>query len=264
MAKNTGLKLHRTHYSISESAKLLKCDEQDVLYMVQEHDIHLSLRMCGRWTFSKHKVRNVQSFVSEINMLEKDQDGFSYISDFSLIKIDEVKENKNLVLASTKGFFQMPPKVKNDYIFYEGQFPEYPSLLIPAGKSNTNMIKFIQIDWCRDDGFGYEGDGYLERESVKQIHKLLNGVDSENDRYKALSVAQQERHSSTRNEVLSVALYLYKENSNHRKENATALTNLIFDRAGEFWPERKEPPLSPPIVTKLIATIFNKPVFTKN
>lgn len=32
MANNT-LKLHRTHYSISETAKILGCDEQDVIYI---------------------------------------------------------------------------------------------------------------------------------------------------------------------------------------------------------------------------------------
>ncbi|EPJ2586219.1 hypothetical protein ACTGQM_004893 [Escherichia coli] len=106
MANNT-LKLHRTHYSISETAKILGCDEQDVIYIADEKDIPLSLRMCGRWSFSKHKVRDVDSFIQNINSLKKDKDGFSYISEFSLIKINEVKKDKKLVLASTKGYFQM-------------------------------------------------------------------------------------------------------------------------------------------------------------
>lgn len=54
----------------------------------------------------------------------------------------------------------MPPKVKSDFVFYEGQFPEYPSLLSPAGTTYSEMVKYIQIDWKNDDGFGYEGDAY--------------------------------------------------------------------------------------------------------
>ncbi len=119
MANNT-LKLHRTHYSISETAKILGCDEQDVIYIADEKDIPLSLRMCGRWSFSKHKVRDVDSFIQNINSLKKDKDGFSYISEFSLIKINEVKKDKKLVLASTKGYFQMPPKLKVISFFMRG------------------------------------------------------------------------------------------------------------------------------------------------
>ncbi|HAK3865370.1 TPA: hypothetical protein H1S60_004620 [Salmonella enterica] len=262
MANNT-LKLHRTHYSISETAKILGCDEQDVIYIADEKDIPLSLRMCGRWSFSKHKVRDVDSFIQNINSLKKDKDGFSYISEFSLIKINEVKKDKKLVLASTKGYFQMPPKVKSDFVFYEGQFPEYPSLLSPAGATYSEMVKYIQIDWKNDDGFGYEGDAYLEREDVKKLHLILND-DVSNDKYKSLSIAQQERHATKRNEILSVALYLYKEDMAYRKENAAALADLIFSRAEEFWPDKKEPPLSHPIISKLILSIFKKPSFTKN
>ncbi|EEV6085251.1 hypothetical protein ACWL8E_003574 [Escherichia coli] len=260
--KNNTLKLHRTHYSISEAAKILDCDEQDVIYIVDEKEISLLLRMCGRWSFSKHKVRDVDSFVNHINSLKKDRDGFSYISEFSLIKINEIKKDKKLVLASTKGYFKMPPKVKNDFIFYEGQFPEYPSLLSPAGANYSENVKYIQIDWHNDDGFGYEGEGYLAREDVYKLHLILND-DGSNDKYKSLSVAQKERHAVKRNQVLSVALYLYKEDFAYRKESAAALADLIFDRAEEFWPDKKEPPLSHPIISKLVSSIFKKPIFTK-
>ena len=55
MANNT-LKLHRTHYSISETAKILGCDEQDVIYIADEKDIPLSLR----------KVRISRSFLPKL------------------------------------------------------------------------------------------------------------------------------------------------------------------------------------------------------
>ncbi|EJJ2123613.1 hypothetical protein NIQ39_003630, partial [Salmonella enterica] len=77
-------------------------------------------------------------------------------------------------------------------------------------------------------------------------------------------IAQQERHATKRNEILSVALYLYKEDMAYRKENAAALADLIFSRAEEFWPDKKEPPLSRQIISKLISSIFKKPSFTKN
>lgn len=261
MANNT-LKLHRTHYSISETAKILGCDEQDVIYIADEKDIPLSLRMCGRWSFSKHKVRDVDSFIQNINSLKKDKDGFSYISEFSLIKINEVKKDKKLVLASTKGYFQMPPKVKSDFVFYEGSSRSthhcYLQLVPPILKW-SNIFKLTGKMMMGLD----MREMRTEREDVKKLHLILND-DVSNDKYKSLSIAQQERHATKRNEILSVALYLYKEDMAYRKENAAALADLIFSRAEEFWPDKKEPPLSHPIISKLISSIFKKPSFTKN
>ncbi|EPE0712689.1 hypothetical protein [Vagococcus sp. WN89Y] len=264
MAKNNSLKLHRTHYSISDATKLLGCDEQDIFHIAIQKDITFSLSVCGRWSHSKHKVRDVDAFTKHIDSLEKDTEGFSYISEFSLIKINEIKREKKLVLASTKGFFSMPPKVRNDFIYFEGQFPEYPSLLIPAGEAYSYMVKYIQVDWQHDIGLSFESEGYIERADIKKLHFALSETDVSDSKYEALSVAQQERHAVKRNEVLSVALYLYKENSSYRKENATSITDLIFNRAAEFWPDEKQPPLSHSVISKLVSSIFNKPIFTKN
>ncbi|TCW43015.1 hypothetical protein EDC53_11934 [Phytobacter diazotrophicus] len=264
MIKNSSLKLHRIHYSISEAAKLLGCDEQDIFYIANKRNIPFVLRMAGPFTFSKHKVRDVDAFIKHIDSLDKDYEGFSYISEHSLIKINSVKKEKRLVLASTKGFFSMPSKIQNDFIYYEGQFPEYPSLFLPSGDLYSDVVKYIQVDWKNDDGIGYDSEGYLERNDVKRIHLDLIGSDDSNDKYEALSVAQQERHAVKRNQVLSAVIYLYKENSSFRKENATALADLLFARAEEFWPIEKQPPLSHAVIIKLIASIFNKPVFTKN
>ncbi|EKY3201773.1 hypothetical protein ACI00F_003758 [Cronobacter dublinensis] len=264
MAKNNTLKLHRIHYSISEAAKLLNCDERDIFYIATQKDIPFVMRMSGQCTFSKHKVRDVDAFIKHIDSLDKDYEGFSYISEFSLIKVNEVKKEKNLILASTKGFFSMPSKVRNDFIYYEGDFPEYPSLYTPSGKIYSEMVRFIQVDWKNDEGIGYDSEGYIEREYIKKIHLVLSESEQSDDKYEALSAAQKERHAVKRNEVLSAIIYLYKEDSTFRKENATALVELLFNRAEEFWPDEKQPPLSHPVMTKLVASIFNKPVFTKN
>lgn len=264
MAKNSTLKLHRIHYSISEAAKLLGCDERDIFYIATQKNIPFVMRMSGQCTFSKHKVRDVDAFIKHIDSLDKDHEGFSYISEFSLIKINEVKKEKNLILASTKGFFSMPSKVRNDFIYYEGDFPEYPSLYTPSGKIYSEMVRFIQVDWKNDEGIGYDNEGHIERDYIKKIHLVLSESEQSDDKYEALSAAQQERHAVKRNEVLSAIIYLYKENSAFRKENATALVDLLFNRAEEFWPDEKQPPLSHPVMTKLVSSIFNKSVFTKN
>lgn len=83
-----------------------------------------------------------------------------------------------------------------------------------------------------------------EREDVKKLHLILND-DVSNDKYKSLSIAQQERHATKRNEILSVALYLYKEDMAYRKENAAALADLIFSRAEEFWPDKRASAITP-------------------
>lgn len=143
MANNT-LKLHRTHYSISETAKILGCDEQDVIYIADEKDIPLSLRMCGRWSFSKHKVRDVDSFIQNINSLKKDKDGFSYISEFSLIKINEVKKDKKLVLASTKAISKCHQKLKVISFFMRGSSRSTHHcylLLVPPILKWSNIFK---------------------------------------------------------------------------------------------------------------------------
>lgn len=262
--KSTPLKLFRTHYKVAEVAKILSCEEEDILYLAGENDFLFSAYVGREGNFSKHRVRNISEFINHIDSLDKDDEGYSYISQCSLIKIYEVKNDKNLVIARIKGYFKYPPKVQKDFIFFSGQFPDYPSLLVPAGKVFSNDVKFIQMDWKNSDGFFLEHDGYLESEDVRKLHNIINNESSSADVYKTLSIAQQERHAAKRNQVLSVAIYLYKENSNVKKDNATALTELIFTRADEFWPDKKEPPLSFPVISKLISSIFKKPVFTNN
>lgn len=260
--KYSPLKLFRTHYQVAEVAKIISCEKEDIFYLAGENEFLFSAYVGREGNFSKHRVRNISDFINHIDSLDKDDEGYSYISQYSLIKIHEVKNDKNLVIARIKGYFKYPPKVQKDFIFYSGQFPEYPSLLTPAGQAFSNDVKFFQMDWKNSDGFFLEHDGYLESEYVRKLYNIINSDSSSSEVYKSLSIAQQERHAAKRNQVLSVAIYLYKENSNVKKDNATALTELIFTRAEEFWPDKKEPPLSFAVISKLIAGIFKKPAFT--
>lgn len=258
------LKLYRSYYSVSDAAKLLQCDQEDIFFLAGVNNIVFSTRFSGEGTYAKSRVRNVEDFIRHINGLEKDDEGYSYISEFSLIKIHEIKIDKKLIVTKIKGHFKHSRKAQDDFIYFSGQPPEYPSLFVPAGNINSEKIKFIQIDWLNSDGFGFDDNGYISCDDIRNLHSVMNDSMSSDETYKSLSIAQQERHAVKRNEVLSVALYLYKENSNYRKESASALSELIFSRAQEFWPEEKEPPLSHAVICKLISGIFKKPVFTKN
>ncbi|EFS8712337.1 hypothetical protein H2Z43_004700, partial [Salmonella enterica] len=259
--KTIPLKLFRTHYQVAEVAKMLNCEEADVFYLAGENELSFSAYVGREGNFSKHRVRCINEFINHLDSLDKDDEGYSYISQYSLIKIHEIKNDKNLVILRIKGYFKYPPRIQKDFIYFSGQFPVYPSLLVPAGEVFSEEIKFFQIDWKNSDGLFFEHDGYIESDDVRKLYNIINNDVSSSEVYKSLSIAQQERHATKRNQVLSVAIYLYKENSNIKKDNATALTKLVFSRAAEFWPDKKEPPLSFEVICKMIASIFKKPIF---
>ncbi len=151
------------------SGYVCPCEEEDILYLAGENDFLFSAYVGREGNFSKHRVRNISEFINHIDSLDKDDEGYSYISQYSLIKIYEVKNDKNLVIARIKGYFKYPPKVQKDFIFFSGQFPDYPSLLVPAGKVFSNDVKFIQMDWKNSDGFFWSMMGILKARTFESF-----------------------------------------------------------------------------------------------
>ncbi|MBG0697944.1 hypothetical protein I4P42_23615 [Enterobacter roggenkampii] len=77
--KSTPLKLFRTHYKVAEVAKILSCEEEDILYLAGENDFLFSAYVGREGNFSKHRVRNISEFINHIDSLDKDDEGYSYI-----------------------------------------------------------------------------------------------------------------------------------------------------------------------------------------
>lgn len=56
---------------------------------------------------------------------------------------------------------------------------------------------------------------------------------------------------------------LYHQDIKLRKENATEITTVLFEKASEFWPDTQSPPLSFETTVALLRRALKKANFTK-
>ena len=265
------MKIIRTHYNSSEAAKILGCDEKDLFHLAFEKKAQLGVifhEMFKKFEFtakfyinsklefekwlinSKAGIYNSrlvcgESYVEVISQdLLEDQNGFYFI-----------------------GWLKAYWNCDYEYLvsYYErGSYPEkWPEYFYPDFNGETCcIIKVIPNynDVIDNENYFFEENIYLTGSTVASLKETI--FKSNHSTNKNLqSDVQKERHAVPRVEILMALVSLYHQGLNIRKENATQLTELLWKRSDEFWPDRKAPPLKFETVRDLISDALKGPVF---
>ncbi|VXD08826.1 conserved hypothetical protein [Enterobacterales bacterium 8AC] len=255
--------LLRDYYTTSEAAKIIGCDEKDIFWFAANDRVEL----CYELESDRFQLfaKLDKKFTDSIRRLKSNQEGYYQVSESSFLKVvDNNSDSDDRLLLNLTGLWAINKEYKNKIKVGEGDCEYYPELLIPVGNSYVSPDFLPIVDAERSHEFSI-ADLLMTKSAIGQFLDAVAEDKSESKgNYQSQSDAQKLRHALPQNEVLMAVIYLYHQDMKLRKENATEIANVLFDRAEEFWPESQTPPLGYDTVVSLLRKVLKKGVFTKN
>ncbi|MEO5524615.1 hypothetical protein ABI309_17775 [Citrobacter youngae] len=259
--------LLRERYQLDEAAKLIGCDEKDILWFacnkgielcMEFHDDDLEVSCLLKADVEKEVLLN------KIETLPRDNKGYYCLSESCSIRIDDNEkkcDENGFIKCHMKGIFSVDDEYKKVLVKYEGQPEEWPTYFTPSGESYFNFPISIYVNYDEKDNY-YLFD--IKWITTKQISKFLDAVRDEKKpkklvkNYKSQSDAQKHKHAVPRVEVLMAVVALYHRDMKLRRESPAAITEHLFHHANEFWPDKGEPPLSFDTIVSLLRSCIKK------
>ncbi|HHQ6579389.1 TPA: hypothetical protein ACSTJ2_001336 [Serratia fonticola] len=258
---NSTKSLLRDYYTTPEAARIIGCDEKDLLWYAANDRVELCYELEAErfQLFAKLDTK----FTEIIKRLKVSEEGYHQVSESSFIKFVDSDSDDSLSL-NLIGLWAINKEYKNKVRVGEGSCDYFPETLIPVGVSYVGSDFLPIIDAERSHEFSVS-DLLITRNAIDQFLDAVAEDKSEHKaNYQSQSEAQKLRHALPQNEVLMAVIYLYHQDMKLRKENATEIANVLFDRAEEFWPESQTPPLGYDTVVALLRKVLKKAAFTRN
>jgi hypothetical protein len=265
------MKIIREHYESSDAAKLLACSKNDLFFLAFKKEIKLGIvfpEMLKKFGFTcKFYVTSkceFESWLIESELGSYDNRVVSGASHLQVISAELLEDEGGLYFI---GWMKEYWNCDQEYItaYYEhSDYPEeWPTFFFPDfDGTSCCVIKAVpNYDEIIDhENYCFQEELYITGKEVLHLKKTTFCNDDLSKK-SIQSDVQKERHAVPRVEVLMALVSLYHQGLNIRKENATQLTELLWKRSSEFWPDRKEPPLKFDTVRDLISEALKRPVF---
>lgn len=256
---NSTKSLLRDYYTTSEAAKIIGCDEKDIFWYAANDRVEL----CYAFEVERFKLfaKLDEKFTETIRRLKISEEGYYQVSESSFLKLVDFNGG---ICINLIGLWAINKEYKNKVRIGEGSCDYYPEILTPVGASYVSSDFLPIVDVERSHEFSIS-DLLMTRNAISQFLDAVAEDKSEHKvNYQSQSEAQKLRHALPQNEVLMAVIYLYHQDMKLRKENATEIANVLFDRAEEFWPESQTPPLGYDTVVALLRKVLKKSAFTIN
>ncbi len=265
------MKIIRAYYDSSEAANLLGCDEKDLYHLAFERKIKLGIvfpEMLKEFGFtSRFYIANESEFEkwlmsSELGAYNDRQVcGASYVQ---VISPKLLRDNDGLYFTGwMKEYWNCDQGYLSAYYEHSYYPEEWPTYFYPDFGRESCCITKVIPNYCDvedNENYFFQQEVYITGKELEVLKSTLFNTDM-TPKINIQSNVQKERHAVPRVEVLMALVSLYHQGLNIRKENATQLTELLWKRSGEFWPDRKEPPLKFETVRDLISDAIKGPVF---
>ncbi len=261
--------LLREYYKLSEAASIIGCTELDIIWYAASGKVQLCYNLDEdekyKTTANINIVSSNSDFLKWVSKRKKDNQGYYYITDDTLIKFADENNRFNLdgkLVCYVKGLWALDLDYMGIVKLYEGMPDEWPEFIFPVKSDKLCHIIKASLNYDEVDNFILHDTIWITK---KQISVFLETVSSEKSKekkaksYQSQSTTQKELHAVPRVEILMAVISLYHEDFRLRKENPTEVANLLFSRAAEFWPDEQEPPLGHDTVVQLLRKAMRRP-----
>lgn len=260
---NSTKSLLRDFYDVSEASVLIGCDEKDILWYAANDKVEL----CYEVDVAEYSLlADVDNYyLSNLERLKLGLDGFYRVSDNSYLKIITGTHGvSGYTPVLLKGLWAMESDYKKQVNKYEGTPDLYPERLIPSGDSYLPSNFSLVVDYEKSDEYALIDRIIITKKAIGDFLSTvaMDKLDSSQP-YQSQSEAQKNRHAIPQNEILMAVINLYHQDIKLRKENATEITTVLFEKASEFWPDTQSPPLSFETTVALLRRALKKTNFTK-
>ncbi|MBP2195855.1 hypothetical protein [Pantoea cypripedii] len=259
--------LLRDHYQLSEAAKIIGCDIKDILWFAFNKGIELCMEFhdddlevsCSLKSETENSL-----LIGQLASLPRDKKGYYILSESCSLRIndEDMKCNDDgFIKCYMKGLFSVDDEYKDILIKHEGLPDEWPSYFTPSGECTLNSKIILYVNYDERENYYLLDTLWITK---KEISCFLDAVREQNQpkknikNYKAQSEAQKQKHAIPRVEVLMAVVALYHRDMKLRRESPAAITEHLFLHAGEFWPEKGEPPLSFDTIVSLLRSCIKK------
>lgn len=252
----------REFYGLIEASKLLGIPHEDFYYLAYKGEIKL-----GAIFDERSKQFNFQSKVYIKSNFKLDEwlmyasaniNGDRHISGGSYI---EVVNNSIITdcegqyfIAYIKGYWNFDDK--HIFKIYDacGDEEDWPVYYSPdiTQQKECGFIKAVPI---YEDGVDYFLNGTADL-SGGDFDKLKRNYNKEYEGSSSKSISQKERHAKPRVEILQAVISIMRSDVSYFNCTATKLTDVLFENAHVYWPEKKLPPLEYETIKKLISESF--------
>lgn len=252
----------REFYHVEEASKLLGIPHKDFYYLAYKGEIKLGAIFGERsklYTFkSKVYIKSDIEFNEWLMSASANINGDRHVSGGSYIEVID-----NSILSDSEGFYFFAYikgywNFDDKHIFkvYDasGDEDDWPSYYSPdiAQQENCNFIKSVPV---YEDGIDYLLNGTADL-SGREFDKLKIKYAKENEVSSLKSLSQKERHAKPRVEILQAVISIMRSDVSYLNCTVTKLTDVLFEKAHIYWPDKKLPPLEYETIKKLISESF--------
>lgn len=252
----------REFYGLDEVNNLLDIPREDLYYLAYKGDIKLGAIFEERskaFTFKcKVYIKCEHGFKEWLMSANANVNNDRHVSGGSYIEVisDTVysDDSGEYIFTYLKGYWHFDDKHIFNIYDADGDEEEWPSYFSPdvAVNEDCEFIKAIPIYEDEVDYF-LNGIAYLSGRDFEKLKARLYKNKSNNTNK---SIAQKERHAKPRAEILMAVISIMRSDAAFLNCTATKLTDVLFERAHNFWPDEKEPPLEYETIKKLISDSF--------